>query len=559
MITDNSLRQQNVQHVKSRIENDAVYKQRNRTKAAESYHKKMQDVQYREQYKATKRNEMKTAYHTHRENRELKKTESRQRYRVVMRNRRHGSESCLDQQPPKKTNTQTRAAKTYWARRTRLIAVIKENHQLAMVQKKMATLSGVPLLDTKLLTKKAAQRLKRGKKMLTHLHLNLVSKATYCLEQLPADRSPTEDELTSAFGGRRMHTSTSEAYFWQQCYNVFPPSRTIPIDCAGKAHIFKPVLVQTESSSETTNTDTHTTAADNRWECDSQLCHLPAEAIQGVTVLLRNIASRRSHCQQFYKKFYQHLNDCTNPARDNRLGHSVYCREHNGCNSLLRPARTLAPHFPYLRSFVSRLYEVRRLVAAMQSVTAAMDSGYYDTLKRALRDFIDIMSKLLVVSSKSDAEQGCSDEHLVDEDTVMQQFGRALRQVTSIRDTYATSACDVCEQLRKDLAPLESYTNQKGYNSDTMRDTVDLLYRYKTTEEDFDKFLDNIHICKYCADKLRGNKEVARSFFNQLSVQPTPDCISELNLFEKALIKFLHDLHHCCPPRSNHQFMQTSE
>jgi len=46
-----------------------------------------------------------------------------------------------------------------------------------------------------------------------------------------------------------------------------------------------------------------------------------------------------------------------------------------------------------------------------------------------------------------------------------------------------------------------------------MRDTLDMLYRYKTTEEDFDKFLDNVQICKYCADKLRGNKEVARSFF----------------------------------------------
>jgi len=56
-----------------------------------------------------------------------------------------------------------------------------------------------------------------------------------------------------------------------------------------------------------------------------------------------------------------------------------------------------------------------------------------------------------------------------------------------------------------------------------MRDTLDMLYQYKTTEEDFNKFLDNVQICKYCVDKLRGNKDVARSFVNQLTVQPTPD------------------------------------
>jgi len=53
MLTDKTLRRQNLQRVKSRTENDVEYKKQNRTKAAESYHKKMQDVQYREQYKAT--------------------------------------------------------------------------------------------------------------------------------------------------------------------------------------------------------------------------------------------------------------------------------------------------------------------------------------------------------------------------------------------------------------------------------------------------------------------------------------------------------------------------
>jgi len=42
------------------------------------------------------------------------------------------------------------------------------------------------------------------------------------LEQLPVDCSPTEDELVFAFNGLRVHTSTSEPYFWEHCYNIYP-------------------------------------------------------------------------------------------------------------------------------------------------------------------------------------------------------------------------------------------------------------------------------------------------------------------------------------------------
>jgi len=116
------------------------------------------------------------------------------------------------------SSTQSRAAKNYWARRTRLIAAARENSRTAMLQKK----NGFKLWCVKLLTKKAEQRQKRGQKMLTHLHLNLVTKVTYCLEQLPVDCSPTENELVSAFDGLRVHTSASEPYFWEHCYNIYP-------------------------------------------------------------------------------------------------------------------------------------------------------------------------------------------------------------------------------------------------------------------------------------------------------------------------------------------------
>ena len=67
---------------------------------------------------------------------------------------------------------------------------------------------------------------------------------------------------------------------------------------------------------------------------------------------------------------------------------------------------------------------------------------------------------------------------------------------------------------------------------------TEILYQNKTQHEDVDVFKDNIAICSYCADKLLSNKDVARSAFNKLAVVSTPDCIRNLNLFERSLIKF---------------------
>jgi len=120
----------------------------------------------------------------------------------------------------------------------------------------------------------------------------------------------------------------------------------------------------------------------------------------------------------------------------------------------------------------------------------------------------------------------------------MSELGKGLREVEIARDTYVTTSCDVCDQLRKDVQPLKFYEGKKGYDSEKMTEIVDLLYQMKTKYEDYDSFFETINICKYCADRLRANKDVARSCFNKLFVIPTPDCIKDLNIFERALIKF---------------------
>ena len=71
-----------------------------------------------------------------------------------------------------------------------------------------------------------------------------------------------------------------------------------------------------------------------------------------------------------------------------------------------------------------------------------------------------------------------------------------------------------------------------------MSDITDLLYQNKTQHEDVETFLRETFVCSYCANKLKANKEIARSCFNRLAVVPTPDCIKYLNLYEMTLIKF---------------------
>ena len=251
-------------------------------------------------------------------------------------------------------------------------------------------------------------------------------------------------------------------------------TQPIAIDIEGRAHIFKEVQPPRKSSDNTEISGVR------KWECDTRICRLPAESVEGVTALLNSLKATK---QRYYKHFYLHLDDCNNSTQDKRLGHSLHCCRENDCHSLLRPARTLVPHFPHLRLIVRRLYELRRLVQSMQSVESAMHNGDFDRLKQSIKDLDSTMLQLRPQSSTSASNESTS--HQVTEDSVLQKFGKPLRHVTEIRDCYVTTSCDLCEQMRKDLCPLQSYLDKHGYDSHCMRDAIDMLYQHKTEEEDY--------------------------------------------------------------------------
>ena len=105
----------------------------------------------------------------------------------------------------------------------------------------MAENSKVSRLQVDLLFHKAHRTITLGLWKLKRLHNYLAEKAGKCLEQLPIDRRPTENELTTAFDDAREHTQSSEPYFWERAYRLLSDSGvgSIAVDTAGRAHVFQ--------------------------------------------------------------------------------------------------------------------------------------------------------------------------------------------------------------------------------------------------------------------------------------------------------------------------------
>ena len=398
----------------------------------------------------------------------------------------------------------------------------------------MQATSSVSMLDVILLFEKAEQCVSKASSKLQRLHISLTDKVNICLEKLPTDSSPAEAQITAAFGDVRIHKSSGEPYFWEQVYRRVAPELPIPVDELGRARLFTPYDIATEPTQPAESNDNDREIS--KWMCNTHICHISQDMIDGTVSLLRQIALTNTlHCLSLYYD----LNQCQNPNRTGSLGHPVNCQLDCSCSSLLRPARLLSCHFGVLRNIVRNVYELRRIAIAIRAVNMAKDSGSYVELKAAVDYLLDVCDPTPSVN-----EMGPSDDmpaivnHCpVDEEQVMNEFGKALRKVTNVRDTYTTTACDVCEQLKAKLSSLRSYANKKGFDSEKMTEVIELLYINKTKHENIDDFLDNTYICDFCADKLRSNKDDARSAFNRLAVIPTPPCIADLNVFERSLIR----------------------
>jgi len=493
------------QNAKSRLQ-DEQYRQKHRERLRQNAKTRLQNDKYRQQH----RDNMRSKYNKEISYKDSNKMRAKQRHErlrgsekqrqyhraVVSVGREeqispvHVRRQMVKQRLRRKLSTtgtrqmvkRLTPQQRYWQRRSRLLAVARQRSSARMLQHKMNTESGYSILDIELLFKKAENELHNAEVKAKSMHKKLACQATDFLQYLPANEQVTEDHLLTAFEGIRLHSSAGETYFYDHSYRVLPANSTIAVDECGKARLFDIVEQPVLSADEIAQMPKTV-----RWHCNPELCRIGQQSINGVTALFTAIATLPSNqcCS-----FYHHLDDCSNPARNDHKGHTLYCAPDSQCHSLLRPARAIASHFPVMRSYVRRLYEVRQLVRHMEAVESAMASGKYDKLREATDNLVDLTNKL--VSGKDGEKSGTQSEGeraVVNEEALMSEFGDALRQVETARDTYVTTSCDVCEQLRNDIQPLKSYEGKKGYDSDKLTDILDLLCQTKTNYEDYDSFL----------------------------------------------------------------------
>ena len=533
-------------YMQTRLKNDKEYRETIKAKARQRCKRYMQtrlknDKEYRETIKARARQRCKRYMQTRLKNDKEYRETIKARAKLRMKAKRkeascpaYHTDSGIRPQKTSCWKNKRSAQQRYWTRRTRLLTAARKEQRLLAQQKKMQVASSVSMLDVRLLFTRAEHCIRKASSKLQSLHIGLSDKVTTCLDKLPTDSTPDEAQITAAFGGVRTHTSASEPYFSQQVYRRVAPEYPIPIDVLGRAQLFMPCENPRETTQRTELDDSDTKIS--TWMCNTYICHISYDMRAGTISLLRKIASTSTlACQSLYTD----LNQCQNPNRTDSLGHPLNCQLDCNCCSLLRPAKLLSCHFGLLRNIVRNIYELQRIALALSAVNNAKDSGCFLMLKEAVKYLLKVCSPspTVNVSAAVDDVPAVVNDCLVDEEQVMKEYGKALRQVTDVRDTYTTTACDVCEQLKTKLSSLRSYENKKGFDSQKMTEVIELLYINKTKHEDITEFLDNTYICDFCADKLRGNKDTARSAFNHLAVVPTPPCIAHLNIFERSLIK----------------------
>ena len=166
--------------------------------------------------------------------------------------------------------------------------------------------------------------------------------------------------------------------------------------------------------------------------------------VDGVIRLLNTLHSTSAaHCFDLYTG----LDRCRAEIKNNRLGHPLHCHLGEDCDSLLRPARILGCHYPYLRTLTARLYDQRRVAFAVQDVREGMSNGDFSALKEAVSTLTTLLARYGAEKAANE-QQECDDEveHCpVDEEEILSKYEKPLAEVAEMRDTYTKTACDVCD------------------------------------------------------------------------------------------------------------------
>ena len=141
------------------------------------------------------------------------------------------------QQQTPATRTTLTARQKYWRRRARLLAGSRQNQTNLRLKQKMARQSDISVFDVSILFTRASKLERKCLKLLRYYHSRLSEEAADTLKTTANGECCTEEDLEKPFGVR-LHSSTSETYFWEQSYRLYQDTEPISIDDKGQARLF---------------------------------------------------------------------------------------------------------------------------------------------------------------------------------------------------------------------------------------------------------------------------------------------------------------------------------
>jgi len=405
------------------------------------------------------------------------------------------------------------AKQKYWRRRVRLLATGKERQIDLILKQRMAEQSDISTFDADLIFAKASYAERKSIRTLKYQHTETAKQVITAITRTENGNCLTEADLDAIFGNRQ-HSSNSESYYWEQTYHIFDCKEVIPIDSYGQAHIFPPMTQKnaTFQSMPTPDADVEpdtdvvleqstisapqitaghpllTSAVQQppsdvpatsqsrkvtRWTCNRGLCKIDQQSIDSISELLQKLATTTpARCLHLYLNINKCLYTDKNPYK---LGHSLSCSVDNGCHSLLKHLRAVSSHFPAARTMSAAIYKLRRLSLCIRAVQQAKHSGDFKHLQLAITSLKEAQAAFggsVNQDSGTVIDEGTAtttnDE--ITETSIISKFGKQLRQVAEERDTYVTTACALCEQLKPNLKTLSSLQRRKGFDSKKMTD-----------------------------------------------------------------------------------------
>lgn len=182
----------------------------------------------------------------------------------------------------------------------------------------------------------------------------------------------------------------------------------------------------------------------------------------------------------------------------------------------------MAPHYPFIRNIVSRVYKVRRNLKQIRQIDEAIATADIGVLKAISDGLMEKSSENFVPTT----DWPYADENIIREKNLA-AFVAMQRTALDLPTFVCMSCFELC--YKRNVRHIQDFYPQGTIS----RKWDDLLDYHENVDYKYGKF-----ICDYCYDKFNREKKLPPTcFLNKLDIEQPPLCITRLNEYEEMLIQ----------------------